>query len=330
MRLPLRDRRDAGQQLAEHLLDPRRHDDVVVLGPPRGVIPAACEIATAIGAPLDACVVRRLDVPGHEELAMGAVASSGVTGLNDTIIAQTGGTDEEIQAVIESGTRQLQRRERVYRGTQPPPDVEGRTVVLVDDDIATVTTIRASEQIARPVRNPEHYHRSMFRGQISSWNLRDSHMADTLDDPLDHLTRRTGELARIVVRAHNSHLGDARATQLATGGEHNLGQPARERHGDTVYLIDQTTHHGTVTAVSDWDAPANASACDPDSTAASRRSSMRLPTMPSCSRCGRWIRASRGPARRNAAHRRGNHPGAARAHRRVGSRGEPGDLSIRG
>jgi erythromycin esterase-like protein/predicted phosphoribosyltransferase len=113
----------------------------------------------------------------------------------------------------------------------------------------------SAEQNARLVRNAETYYRSMFRGRISSWNLRDTHMADTLDELLDHLTRRAGEPAKIVVWAHNSHLGDARATQMGAAGEHNLGQLARERHGDTVYLIGQTTHHGTVTAASDWHLP---------------------------------------------------------------------------
>ena len=571
MKLPLRDRQDAGQQLAGELSDLRGRDDAIVLGLPRGGIPVAYEIATAIGAPLDAYIVRKLGVPGHEELAMGAIASGDVTILNNGIIAESRVTDDELQAVIDSETAELHRRERLYRGTHPPPDVEGRTVVLVDDGLATGTTMRAAveairklgpasvviavpvgspsvcqsfeglvdrivcgatpdrflalgmwyrdfsqttdtevrdllaqaerrsdvapavrsrewgnpgdsqealpeaigrvavplngdasdydrlldaigearlvligeathgteefyrqravitqrlieergfhavaaeadwpdafrinryvrdtsddrsavdaldnfrrfpqwmwrntvvqdfvewlrehntqqsdsrdragfygldlyslnasvqavieyldgidpeaaarararygcfdhfaddahaygyatslgdaesceddvvnqlleiqrqaaelamrdghvaedaffsaEQNARLVRNAEKYYRSMFRGRVSSWNLRDSHMADTLDDLLEHLTERHGEPAKVVVWAHNSHLGDARATQMGSAGEHNLGQLARERHEGDVFLIGQTTHHGTVTAASDWDAP---------------------------------------------------------------------------
>ena len=114
----------------------------------------------------------------------------------------------------------------------------------------------SAEQNARLVKNAESYYRSMFRGRVSSWNLRDSHMADTLDRLLDHLTDRAGAPAKVVVWAHNSHLGDARATQMGAAGEHNLGQLARQRHAGETYLIGQTTHHGTVTAASDWDQPA--------------------------------------------------------------------------
>jgi erythromycin esterase-like protein len=113
----------------------------------------------------------------------------------------------------------------------------------------------SAEQNARLVKNAETYYRSMFRGRISSWNLRDSHMAGTLDRLGEHLTARDGAPAKIVVWAHNSHLGDARATQMGAAGEHNLGQLTRERHGETVFLLGQTTYHGTVTAASDWDAP---------------------------------------------------------------------------
>ncbi|AKF04061.1 erythromycin esterase family protein [Sandaracinus amylolyticus] len=109
-----------------------------------------------------------------------------------------------------------------------------------------------AEQNARLARNAEAYYRSMYRGAISSWNLRDRHMGETLDALLEHLSRRRGREARIVVWAHNSHLGDARATHMGWTGELNLGQLARERYGDRALLIGQTTHHGTVSAASDW------------------------------------------------------------------------------
>jgi erythromycin esterase-like protein len=113
-----------------------------------------------------------------------------------------------------------------------------------------------AEQNARLVADAEEYYRSMFRGGIESWNLRDTHMANTLDALAGHLERTTGEPARIVVWAHNSHLGDARATELGQAGELNLGQLVRERVGaDAALLVGFTTYAGTVTAASDWDRP---------------------------------------------------------------------------
>jgi len=112
----------------------------------------------------------------------------------------------------------------------------------------------AAEQNAKLVKNAEEYYRTMFRGGVSSWNLRDRHMASTLDALRSHLSI-DGEPARIVVWAHNSHLGDARATQMGERGELNLGQLVRERYGDRASLIGLTTSTGTVTAASDWDAP---------------------------------------------------------------------------
>jgi erythromycin esterase-like protein len=109
-----------------------------------------------------------------------------------------------------------------------------------------------AEQNARLARNAEQYYRTMFHGYVSSWNLRDRHMTDTLDALLAHLDRHGGR-TKVVVWAHNSHLGDARATQMGETGEFNVGQLVRERHGNEVVLIGLTTHHGTVTAASDWD-----------------------------------------------------------------------------
>jgi erythromycin esterase-like protein len=112
-----------------------------------------------------------------------------------------------------------------------------------------------AEQNARLVRNAEQYYRSMFAGRTDSWNLRDTHMMETLDALVTWTRRRSGS-ARAVVWAHNSHLGDARATQMGEWGELNLGQLARQRHGGDVYIVGFTTHTGTVTAAQDWDAPA--------------------------------------------------------------------------
>jgi erythromycin esterase-like protein len=106
------------------------------------------------------------------------------------------------------------------------------------------------------VQAAEEYYRAMFRGRVSSWNLRDRHMAETLDALAGHLGRQRGTPAKFVVWAHNSHLGDARATETAAHGEFNVGQLARERHPGDCRLIGFTTYTGTVTAASDWEGPA--------------------------------------------------------------------------
>src|SRR5438270_1191497 len=113
----------------------------------------------------------------------------------------------------------------------------------------------AAEQNANVVKNAEQYYRSMFEGRISSWNLRDRHMSDTLDALLAHFDRRLGR-SKIVIWAHNSHVGDARATQMGEAGEINIGQLARERHPGEARLIGFSTYTGTVTAASQWGGPA--------------------------------------------------------------------------
>jgi erythromycin esterase-like protein len=112
-----------------------------------------------------------------------------------------------------------------------------------------------AEQNARLVKNAEEYYRSMFHGSVPSWNLRDRHMAETLESLVVHLENQ-GQAAKVVVWEHNSHLGDARATEMGQRGELNVGQLVRERHGTSAVLIGLTTYTGTVTAASDWDAPA--------------------------------------------------------------------------
>jgi erythromycin esterase-like protein len=112
-----------------------------------------------------------------------------------------------------------------------------------------------AEQNARLIKNAEAYYRTMFRGRVESWNLRDRHMAETLDALVNYLSRQ-GQTAKVAVWEHNSHLGDARATYMADYGELNVGQLVREKYGDEARLIGFTTHTGTVTAASDWDGPA--------------------------------------------------------------------------
>src|SRR5689334_20987441 len=554
-----RNRNEAGRLLAEKLTAYANRPDVLVLALPRGGVPVAYEVAGALGAPVDVFVVRKLGVPGYEELATGAVATGGVRVLNDQIVQQLGLPEYVIDAVAAREQQELARRERVYRGGRRPADVRGWTVILVDDGLATGATMRAAvvalrqlqpariviaiptaspetceelkaevddivcaitpepflavghwyedfsqttdeevrdllarpqhpeaartaqgrsdtppldavrkaarpltsadrdydplieligeshfvllgeashgthefyheraritqrlieekgfaavaveadwpdayrvnryvrgasddvdaeealsefrrfprwmwrntdvvdfvewlrthndtvssggrkagfygldlyslhasmkaviqylervdpdaagrararyacfdhfgpdpqiygfiaatdrskscrdevvsqlvelrrrvteyarrggqvaedelfyaEQNARLVKNAEEYYRSMFFEDVSSWNLRDSHMVETLDALVVHLNRQGGQ-AKIVVWAHNSHLGDARATEMGQRGELNVGQLVRQKYGPEAFLIGFTTHHGTVTAASDW------------------------------------------------------------------------------
>jgi erythromycin esterase-like protein/predicted phosphoribosyltransferase len=557
-----RDRRDAGRVLAALLEDHRDDPDLLVLALPRGGVPVGFEVATALGAPLDVFVVRKLGAPGREELAMGAIASGGVVVLNDDVVRGLRIGPETIRRVAEQEGKELLRREAVYREGRPPPEVVGRTVILVDDGLATGASMRAAvealyqrgparvvvavpaapestcrelglmvddvvcattpspfvavgesywdftqttdeevrdylraaattapaaepgpteaaviraqalpvedgvpgaedlfrlvgdahfvligegshgthefyearaamtrrlveergfcavvaeadwpdayrvnryvrgrsqdataeealrdferfptwmwrntvvldfvgwlrehndrlgddqrakagvygfdlyslhrsaqeviaylenidpaaaarareryscfdhasaddgqsygfaaafgggesceqgsiqqlvelrrlaqerarsdgllaedemffvEQNALVVRNAEEYYRTMYGGRVSSWNLRDTHMVDTLDALTAHLSRQRGEPARVVVWAHNSHLGDARATEMGMRGELNVGQLVRERHPGDCCSIGQTTYTGTVTAADDWGGPA--------------------------------------------------------------------------
>jgi erythromycin esterase-like protein/predicted phosphoribosyltransferase len=558
-----RDRREAGRLLAAKLANYANRPDVLVLALPRGGVPVAYEVARALDVPLDVFVVRKLGVPGYEELAMGAVATGSVRVLNDQLVTRLGIPEHVIEAVAAREQQELTRRERLYRGGRPPPDVRGRAVILVDDGLATGATMHAAihalrqkqparivvavptaspesceemraevddvicattpepfhavglwyqdfsqttdeevrellarrdtpdkseaeqsstdtaliealraaayplaggakdhdplmerigearfallgeashgthefyheraeitkrliaeknftavaveadwpdayrvnryvrgvsddvdavealadfrrfptwmwrntvvvqfiewlrahndalppgaervgfygldlyslhasmkavlrylekvdpeaatrareryscfdhfgedtqayglmtrlnlsksceeevvsqlvelqrraadyarrggpmadeelfyaEQNARLVKNAEAYYRSMFLEEVSSWNLRDRHMAETLDALVAHLGR-TGRRAKVAVWEHNSHLGDARATEMGQRGELNVGQLTREKYGHDAVLVGFTTHHGTVTAASDWGKPA--------------------------------------------------------------------------
>lgn len=140
-----RDRREAGRELAERIvqvIDPL--SDAVVLALPRGGVPVADEIAKRIGVPLDVIAVRKLGVPGQEELAFGAIASGDVRVLNPQIIGMIRLTDDAIENIVERERTELTRRESVYRGDRPYPDLKGRTVILVDDGLATGATMRAA------------------------------------------------------------------------------------------------------------------------------------------------------------------------------------------
>src|SRR2546421_642105 len=148
-----RDRIDAGKQLAARLADYADRDDVLVLALPRGGVPVAYEVAKALRAPLDIFLVRKLGVPGHEELAMGAIATGGVRVLNDDAVEYLGIPSRVIDSVAANELRELERREREYRGDRPEPDVRGKTVILVDDGLATGSTMRAAAAALRQ-QNP--------------------------------------------------------------------------------------------------------------------------------------------------------------------------------
>jgi putative phosphoribosyl transferase len=142
-------RREAGQALARHLRAYAHEPDAVVLALPRGGVPVGYEIARELSLSLDIFIVRKLGVPRYEELAMGAIASGGAQVLNNEVVHRLGISDEEIEAVAAREQLELERREREYRGEIPPLDVTGKTVILVDDGLATGSTMRAAIQALR-------------------------------------------------------------------------------------------------------------------------------------------------------------------------------------
>jgi putative phosphoribosyl transferase len=143
------DRTEAGQLLATQLAAYANRPDVLVLALPRGGVPVAFEVARALHAPLDVIIVRKLGVPGEEELAMGAIASGGVRVLNDDVVQMLALSEEVINKVAAHEQHEMERRERLYRGDRPAYDVHGRTVILVDDGIATGATMRAAVAAVR-------------------------------------------------------------------------------------------------------------------------------------------------------------------------------------
>lgn len=144
-----RDRADAGRRLAARLKQYAGKPDVLVLALPRGGVPVAYEVAKALPAPMDVFIVRKLGVPGQEELAMGAVATGGVRVLNHQVVNALGIPDYVIEAVVKWETDELKRREQLYRGDRPPPNVRGKTVILADDGLATGSTMLAAVRALR-------------------------------------------------------------------------------------------------------------------------------------------------------------------------------------
>ena len=144
-----RNRSDAGQYLATKLLRYKGREDVLVLALPRGGVPVAFEVAQVLQVPMDIFLVRKLGVPGHEELAMGAIATGGVRVLNEDTVNYLGIPPEVIDSIAEMELKELKRRENAYRGSRPEPNVKGKTVILIDDGLATGSTIRAAAQALR-------------------------------------------------------------------------------------------------------------------------------------------------------------------------------------
>jgi predicted phosphoribosyltransferase len=161
-----RNRSEAGRLLAEKLAAYANRPDVIVLALPRGGVPVAYEVARALEAPLDVFLVRKLGVPGHEEFAFGAIATGGVRVLNEDVVRALGIPPDMIEAIAAHEQKELERRERLYRGDRPAPDVRGRTVIVVDDGLATGATMLAAVKalrsrgagrivVAVPIASPE-------------------------------------------------------------------------------------------------------------------------------------------------------------------------------
>jgi putative phosphoribosyl transferase len=144
-----RDRSEAGRVLAQQLTEYAGRDDVIVLALPRGGIPVGYEVAKALGAPLEVFVARKLGVPGHQELAMGAIASGGSAVLDQGLVRRLGVTQAQLDRAVADETRELERREQAYRGDREAPDLRGKTVILVDDGLATGATMRAAALAVR-------------------------------------------------------------------------------------------------------------------------------------------------------------------------------------
>ena len=149
MRQYFEDREEAGRELAGKLAHYRGTPDLLVLALPRGGVPVAAEVARRLGAELDVLVVRKVAQPFHPELALAAIATGGARAFNPEVIASTGTTPEQLEALMAPELRELARREQAYRGERPPPRIAGRTVILVDDGIATGASMQAALQAVR-------------------------------------------------------------------------------------------------------------------------------------------------------------------------------------
>jgi putative phosphoribosyl transferase len=149
LNLPFADRKDAGCQLAKRLQAWKNHPSALVLALPRGGVPVAWQVAHALGLPLDVLIVRKLGYPGYPELAVGAIASGGAIVINPSVAASLSNPEAALRGVIDSERRELHRRENLYRGDRQELDVRGKTVILIDDGLATGATMRAAAQAVK-------------------------------------------------------------------------------------------------------------------------------------------------------------------------------------
>lgn len=144
MKIPFQDRTEAGQGLARELQNFADSPDAIVLALPRGGVPVAFQVAKQLNLPMDILTVRKLGVPGYEELALGAIATGSVVVLNKKVIGQLNIPESHIEMIAEREEKELERRERLYRGEKPVPNLDGRIVILIDDGVATGSTMKAA------------------------------------------------------------------------------------------------------------------------------------------------------------------------------------------
>lgn len=180
-----KNRSDAGRQLAERLSVYKERDDVVVLALPRGGVPVGLEIATALGAPLDVYLVRKLGTPGREELAMGAIASDGARTINESIVQTLGISESVISRVADRERSELQRREEIYRGDSGHIPLKDKTVILVDDGLATGASMKAA---VKAVRTSDPAKVVVAVGTAPEETVRDLRARDDVDEVVVVLT----------------------------------------------------------------------------------------------------------------------------------------------
>src|SRR5712672_586598 len=265
-----RNRNEAGRSLAEKLTAYANRPDVLVLALPRGGVPVAYEVARALGTPLDVFVVRKLGVPGYEELAMGAVATGSVRVLNDQLVERLGIPEPMIDAVAAREQQELARRERLYRGGRPPLDVRGRTVILVDDGLATGATMHAAIQalrqqnparivVAVPTASPETCEEMKARADdvicgitpepfdaVGRW-YRD--FSQTTDDEVGVLLarRNTPEKSKAtqIPTADSPLINALRETAYPLAGSARDYDPLMDRIGEARFALLGEASHGT-------------------------------------------------------------------------------------
>jgi erythromycin esterase-like protein/predicted phosphoribosyltransferase len=263
-----RDRREAGRLLAAKVAGYANRPDVIVLALPRGGVPVAYEVANALDVPLDVFVVRKLGVPGYEELAMGAVATGGVRVLNDQLVTRLGIPEHVIKAVAAREQLELARRERVYRGGRPPPDVRGRTVIVVDDGLATGATMHAAVAalrqlqparivVAVPTASPEICQEMRAEADdvicaitpepfhaVGLWYQDFSQTTDEeVHDLLAH--RNAPEKNEARQRPADSALEALRATAYPLAGSARDYDPLMDRIGEAPFALLGEASHGT-------------------------------------------------------------------------------------